>query len=53
MCIEHIINPVWHWVEEASKDQSQGWCEEEEEISMHEARGPQRRLISGADCLAI
>jgi hypothetical protein len=30
-----------------------GWCEEEEVNLMHEARGPQRRLISGADRLAV
>jgi hypothetical protein len=53
MCIEHIINLVWHRVEEASEDQSHGWCEEEEENPIHDARGPQMRPISGADCLAI
>jgi hypothetical protein len=53
MCIEHIINLVWHRIEEASEDQSQGWFEEEKVNPMHKARGPQRRLISDADHLAV
>jgi hypothetical protein len=53
MCIEHIINLVWHRVEEASEDQCQGSCEEEEVNPMYEARGPRRCLISGADRLAV
>jgi hypothetical protein len=56
MCIEHIINLVWHQVEEVLEDQSRGgggWCVEEEVDPMHEARGPRRRLISGTDRLAI
>jgi hypothetical protein len=53
MCIKHIINLVWHRVEEASEDQSWGGCEEEEVNPMHEVRGPWRHLISGADCLAV
>jgi hypothetical protein len=52
MCIEHIINLVWHWVEGASKDQRQGG-EEEEVNPMYEARGPQRQPISGASRLAV
>jgi hypothetical protein len=53
MCIKHITNLVWHQVKEALEDQSQGWCVEEEMNPMHEARGPRRRLISGADRLAV
>jgi hypothetical protein len=52
MYIEHIINLVWHQVEEASKDQSWGWCEEEVNL-MHEARNPRRRLLSDVDRLAV
>jgi hypothetical protein len=51
MCIKHIINLVWHQIEEASEDQTRGWCEDEEVNPMHEARGPRRRLISGVDRL--
>jgi hypothetical protein len=53
MCIKHIINLVWHQIEEASEDQSRGWCEDEEVKPMHEARGPRRHLISGVDRLAV
>jgi hypothetical protein len=53
MCIEHIINLMWHQVEEASEDQNRGGGGEEEVNPIHEARGPQRRMISGADRLAV
>jgi hypothetical protein len=54
MCIEHIIKLVWHRVEEASEDQSRGGGGVEEKVNpMHEARGSRRRLISGADRLAV
>jgi hypothetical protein len=50
MCIEHILNLVWHGVKKHRRIKAEGWREEEVN-PMHEARGPRRRQISGVDRL--